>query len=268
MKFKKLNESVIEETELGNFFNKWDWIEVVDNSFQEELEEKLEQAYMNDYEALYDDYENYPLYGNASLIFAKGEALNVLLDLAEEYGYSLGWDEILEDEYGITEKDVINCKGNKERIKKLFGLNESLNENYIPNETFNGTDDEFEELENAIFDRCKNPDSNRIELTIYDIDGIEYDDLTLNIPEYTYDNFEGWEFGGSLLDDLAEFLDKSINQITQQDVNTFDVDKFLEFLSDKYRDNIIEEMEDDVSFMDSAYEEEIDKLEGEASEPN
>lgn len=136
---------------------------------------------------------------------------------------------------------------------------------FDPLEVFEGTYEEY----NTLFDCLKDMLNEYGDLELYydyldevytGDDRVEH----VTVKDYTWDNYDI----DRLLYDAAEFLDISINELTADDLNKLDRNKFLDFLTEEYYDTVIdyvERHEDNIiadaieNTLDTAYWDEVDR---------
>lgn len=136
---------------------------------------------------------------------------------------------------------------------------------FDPLEVFEGTDQEYNELFDCLKDMLN--EYGDLELYYDYLDEVYTGDDRVEhvtVKDYTWDNYDI----DRLLYDAAEFLDISINELTADDLNKLDRNKFLDFLTDEYYDTVIdyvERHEDNIiadaieNTLDTAYWDEVDR---------
>ena len=136
-------------------------------------------------------------------------------------------------------------------------------EPYNPNEIYMGTDNKFQILNQHIYNKLKGSGKkDTLDLYVDDIGEIAYGETSFYPGEYIYKDYQGDDFGSTFVDDLAQFLNVSVNEITNEDVENLNKnkDKFLQFLCDKYFDEIKSICEDDEDFLANKWREEEERL--------
>ena len=229
-----------------------------DLPFDDEDDEEDRYSYF-----VYEEYLDDPTFDDVELFDTLDDAIyyaRVDMRLNEftitRHDDSLDWA----DEFSYEDVFTQHGNNNNPNDDNDDDIDESLNEGvfntrpYKKDEEYNHGDEKYEKLCDLIFDKMKWTENRNsyIPLYVQDVE-VDWGDCSFTVGEYEYE-YEGWEFNSSLLEDLGEFLNRSINDITEKTIEDFSEDKFYKFLDKKYRQDIIDKMLDDDWFMRREWE--------------
>ena len=197
--------------------------------------------------------------GKAKIISSCSDSdktLNDIVDFTydEDGNFKVNYNNI---PYTVDEKDIIESVLLDQIVK---AYKDSYEDKALKEEM---TDEEYEALFDAI------PDELLDELKWYENIYIDYLELDagddygqVELEDYYCDNVISAD---NILDDIAEFYKlKSIEDLTEDMCRDIDCWKFNDFLFDKYKDKLVDALEDDDDIMERLIREKEEELEGEA----